>query len=83
MFWNDNTPAVYWFFGGDDPKVYNKAKKAGTLSSLPTNHNPRLRTGDSPHTGNGREGIGGRSACLVGVMNKSMNGQHPAGHVPG
>jgi hippurate hydrolase len=33
-------PAVYWFFGGDDPAVYAKAKKDGTLSSLPTNHNP-------------------------------------------
>ena len=37
-----HVPAVFWFFGGDDPKVYNKAKKAGTLSSLPTNHNPRF-----------------------------------------
>lgn len=35
-------PAVYWFFGGDDPAVYAKAKKDGTLSSLPTNHNPRF-----------------------------------------
>lgn len=33
-------PAVYWFFGGDDPSVYAKAKQDGTLSSLPTNHNP-------------------------------------------
>ena len=37
-----HVPAVFWFFGGDDPKVYAKAKKAGTLSSLPTNHNPRF-----------------------------------------
>jgi len=37
-----HVPAVFWFFGGDDPKVYNKAKKAGTLSALPTNHNPRF-----------------------------------------
>jgi hippurate hydrolase len=33
-------PAVYWFFGGDDPTVYAKAKKEGLLSSLPSNHNP-------------------------------------------
>ena len=32
--------SVYWFFGGDDPAVYFKAKKEGKLSSLPTNHNP-------------------------------------------
>ena len=37
-----HAPAVYWFFGGDDPKVYAKAKKQGTISSLPTNHNPRF-----------------------------------------
>lgn len=35
-----HVPAVYWFFGGDDPAVYAEAKKNGTLSSLPTNHNP-------------------------------------------
>jgi len=37
-----HAPAVYWFFGGDDPDVYDKAKKDGTLSALPTNHNPRF-----------------------------------------
>jgi hippurate hydrolase len=37
-----NTPAVYWFFGGDDPDVYAKAKKEGKLNTLPTNHNPRF-----------------------------------------
>ena len=37
-----HAPAVYWFFGGDDPEVYDKAKKDGTLSGLPTNHNPRF-----------------------------------------
>jgi len=35
-----DAPAVYWFFGGDDPAVYAKAKKEGKLGSLPTNHNP-------------------------------------------
>jgi amidohydrolase len=35
-----DVPAVYWFFGGDDPVVYAKAKKEGKLNSLPTNHNP-------------------------------------------
>jgi metal-dependent amidase/aminoacylase/carboxypeptidase family protein len=35
-------PAVFWFFGGDDPEVYAKAQKDGTLNELPTNHNPRF-----------------------------------------
>src|ERR1700693_3501042 len=37
-----HAPAVFWFFGGDDPEVYDKAKKDGTLNSLPTNHNRRF-----------------------------------------
>jgi hippurate hydrolase len=37
-----HTPAVFWFFGGDDPEVYEQAKKNGTLNELPTNHNPRF-----------------------------------------
>ncbi len=37
-----NVPAVYWFFGGDDPAVYEKARQDGTLRALPTNHNPRF-----------------------------------------
>src|ERR1700730_7565254 len=37
-----HAPAVFWFFGGDDPEVYDKAKKEGSLNSLPTNHNPRF-----------------------------------------
>jgi hippurate hydrolase len=37
-----HAPAVFWFFGGDAPEVYDKAKKDGTLNSLPTNHNPRF-----------------------------------------
>lgn len=37
-----HAPAVYWFFGGDDPAVYDKARKDGTLNELPTNHNPRF-----------------------------------------
>jgi hippurate hydrolase len=35
-------PAVYWFFGGANPEVYHRAKRDGTLNSLPTNHNPRF-----------------------------------------
>jgi amidohydrolase len=37
-----HAPAVFWFFGGDDPEVYEQAKKNGTLNELPTNHNPRF-----------------------------------------
>jgi hippurate hydrolase len=35
-------PSVYWFVGGTDPTAYAKAKAAGRLNELPTNHNPRF-----------------------------------------
>jgi amidohydrolase len=35
-------PSVFWFVGGTDPDTYEKAKAAGRLSELPTNHNPRF-----------------------------------------
>lgn len=37
-----HTPAVFWFVGGTDPKLYSKAKSEGRLGELPTNHNPRF-----------------------------------------
>lgn len=35
-------PSVFWFVGGTDPGVYAKAQKEGSLSDIPTNHNPRF-----------------------------------------
>jgi len=35
-------PSVFWFVGGTDPEAYAKAKAAGRLNDLPTNHNPRF-----------------------------------------
>lgn len=37
-----HVPSVFWFVGGTDPETYAKAKKAGTIADLPTNHNPRF-----------------------------------------
>jgi len=37
-----HVPSVFWFVGGNDPKTYAKAKEAGTIADLPTNHNPRF-----------------------------------------
>jgi amidohydrolase len=37
-----HSPAVFWFIGGTDPELYARAKAAGRLSELPTNHNPRF-----------------------------------------
>jgi len=35
-------PSVFWFIGGTEPDRYAKAKAAGRLNEIPTNHNPRF-----------------------------------------
>ena len=35
-------PSVFWFIGGTDPAIYKKAKAAGRVHEIPTNHNPRF-----------------------------------------
>lgn len=35
-------PSVFWFVGGTDADAYTKASKAGKISEIPTNHNPRF-----------------------------------------
>ncbi len=36
------TPSVFWFVGCTDPALYAKAKAAGKLGEIPTNHNPHF-----------------------------------------
>ncbi|ALK97927.1 amidohydrolase [Massilia sp. WF1] len=33
-------PAVFWFVGGTDPAVHAKAKAAGEVNKIPSNHSP-------------------------------------------
>jgi amidohydrolase len=35
-----HVPAVFWFVGGTDPAVYAKAKAAGEVNKIPSNHSP-------------------------------------------
>ena len=37
-----HAPSVFLFVGGTDPDRYAKAKEAGRLNEIPTNHNPRF-----------------------------------------
>ena len=37
-----HVPSVFWFVGGTDPDQYAKAKAAGTINEIPSNHNPRF-----------------------------------------
>jgi hippurate hydrolase len=35
-------PSVFWFVGGTDRETYARAKAAGTLNQLPSNHSPHF-----------------------------------------
>jgi hippurate hydrolase len=35
-----HVPSVFWFVGGIEPGVYAKAKAAGTVNAIPSNHSP-------------------------------------------
>jgi amidohydrolase len=35
-------PSVFWFVGGIDSDMYEKARKDGRIAEIPTNHNPRF-----------------------------------------
>ncbi len=35
-------PSVFWFVGGTDPDAYSRARQAGKIGDIPTNHNPRF-----------------------------------------
>lgn len=37
-----NVPYVFWFVGGTDPELYARAKSAGSLHEIPSNHSPRF-----------------------------------------
>ena len=37
-----HVPSVFWFVGGNDPKVYAKAKAEGKVNDLPVNHSPKF-----------------------------------------
>ena len=37
-----HVPSVFWFVGGVDRDVYAKAKRDGTIGTLPTNHSPHF-----------------------------------------
>ncbi|MGH9453753.1 MAG: M20/M25/M40 family metallo-hydrolase, partial [Terriglobia bacterium] len=37
-----HVPSVFWFIGGTDANLYAKAKEAGQLAEIPTNHSPRF-----------------------------------------
>lgn len=37
-----NIPYVFWFVGGTDPDVYERAKKSNQINTIPSNHSPKF-----------------------------------------
>ena len=52
-----HTPSVFWFVGGTDPDAYAKAKAAGRLNEIPTNHSPRFAPVIHPTLQSGAEAL--------------------------
>jgi len=50
-------PSVFWFVGGTDAGVYAKAKNAGRIGDIPTNHNPRFAPVIHPTLATGVEAL--------------------------
>jgi hypothetical protein len=50
-------PSVFWFVGGTEPEQYAKAKGAGRLAELPTNHTPRFAPVLHPTLETGMKGL--------------------------
>ena len=89
------SPSVFWFVGGTDPDVYAKAKAAGRLDEIPTNHNPRFAPVIHPTLETGVEAlvvaapgvaldvrlISGQSAISVHPCQHAGAGARPGRHV--
>jgi amidohydrolase len=52
-----HAPSVFWFVGGTDPERYAKAKEAGRLNEIPTNHNPHFAPAIHPTLQTGVEAL--------------------------
>jgi len=63
-------PSVFWFVGGNDPKVYAKAKAAGKLNELPVNHSPQFAPVLHPTLETGIEALIVGALAWLGVNSK-------------
>ena len=67
-----NVPSVYWTVGGIDQQKYAKAKKAGSLNEIPSNHSPEFAPVIEPTLRVGIDAmLGAASAWLVPARAKS------------
>ena len=62
-----HVPSVFWFVGGIDPEAYAKAKEEGTISKIPTNHNPHFAPVIHPTLGIGVETLVVATLAWLGI----------------
>jgi len=60
-------PSVFWFIGGTDPEIYAKAKAAGKVNEIPSNHNPRFAPVIHPTLRTGVEALVVAARAWVGA----------------
>ena len=68
-----HAPSVFWTVGGTDPELYRKAKEAGRLSELPTNHNPRFAPAIHPTLETGVETLVAAAVAWLGKHSARRN----------
>src|SRR6202049_4787347 len=62
-----HVPSVFWFVGGNDPKIYAEAKAAGKLNELPVNHSPKFAPVLDPTMETGVEALVVGALAWLGV----------------
>jgi len=73
-----HVPSVFWFIGGTDPDLYAKAKAAGTINEIPSNHNPRFAPVIHPTLITGLEALVVAARAWL-VNPKEVNGRGTVG----
>jgi metal-dependent amidase/aminoacylase/carboxypeptidase family protein len=69
-----HVPSVFWFVGGTDPDEYAKAKAAGKVNEIPSNHNPRFAPVIHPALRTGVEAL----VVAAGAWLSRASGGHSA-----
>lgn len=62
-----NVPSVYWFVGGTDVVVYDKAKEEGRIHELPVNHSPQFAPVLHPTLATGVEAMAAAAIAWLGA----------------
>jgi hippurate hydrolase len=62
-----HVPSVFWFVGGIDHALFDRAQKSGHLGEIPTNHNPRFAPVIHPTLETGVEALAVAASAWLSV----------------